>query len=277
MTTDPDIEQFVARLRSHARLAVLTGAGCSTGSGIPDYRDTDGEWKRRQPIHFPEFMATELARKRYWARSMVGFRAFAAASPNDIHHGLAALQGDGWVSALITQNVDGLHQRAGSPDVIDLHGRLDNVICLECKRLFERTTIQTRLEALNQGWHYENARPAPDGDVDLEGANYDDFTLASCELCQGILKPDVVFFGENVPRVRVDDAMNRVEQADALLVIGSSLMVFSGYRFVRAATGRDQPVYIVNHGKTRADDDATLKIETDGKLVVDAMRATHPR
>jgi NAD-dependent SIR2 family protein deacetylase len=270
-STQSNIAHFTDRVNQHARWAVLTGAGCSTGSGIPDYRDTAGQWKRKQPIHLPEFMATETARKRYWARSMVGWRAFAAASPNTVHTQLASFESRGRVEGLITQNVDGLHQRAGSQTVIDLHGRLDQVVCLTCANRTERADIQARLEATNGDWHYHNARPAPDGDVDLEGANYDVFQLAHCEVCDGILKPDVVFFGENVPRERVAGAMARVENADTLLVVGSSLMVFSGYRFVRAAVAANKPVFIINQGRTRGDADATAKIEARAAEVLDAL------
>ena len=270
LTQDP--VYFANQVTAHERVLVLTGAGCSTGSGIPDYRDRSRAWKRPPPMHIPEFLASEDARKRYWARSMVGWKTFSVAKPNAIHHGLAALEQARWISCLVTQNVDGLHQRAGSAHVIDLHGRLHDVVCLDCRQKTLRSEVQEQLEALNPDWHYAHTTIAPDGDVDLEGADYAQFELAHCKLCGGRLKPDVVFFGENVPRTRVETAMSELEQADALVVIGSSLSVFSGYRFVRAALKSGQPVYIVNDGETRADDDATLKISADARQVVDQLQ-----
>ena len=270
LTQDP--VYFANQVTAHERVLVLTGAGCSTGSGIPDYRDRSRAWKRPPPMHIPEFLASEDARKRYWARSMVGWKTFSVAKPNAIHHGLAALEQARWISCLVTQNVDGLHQRAGSVRVIDLHGRLHDVVCLDCRQKTLRSEVQEQLEALNPDWHYAHTTIAPDGDVDLEGADYAQFELAHCKLCGGRLKPDVVFFGENVPRTRVETAMSELEQADALVVIGSSLSVFSGYRFVRAALKSGQPVYIVNDGETRADDDATLKISADARQVVDQLQ-----
>ena len=270
LTQDP--VYFANQVTAHERVLVLTGAGCSTGSGIPDYRDRSRAWKRPPPMHIPEFLASEAARKRYWARSMVGWKTFSVAKPNAIHHGLAALEQARWISCLVTQNVDGLHQRAGSAHVIDLHGRLHDVVCLDCSQKTLRSEVQEQLEALNPDWHYAHTTIAPDGDVDLEGADYAQFELAHCKLCGGRLKPDVVFFGENVPRTRVETAMSELEQADALVVIGSSLSVFSGYRFVRAALKSGQPVYIVNDGETRADDDATLKISADARQVVDQLQ-----
>ena len=270
LTQDP--VYFANQVTAHERVLVLTGAGCSTGSGIPDYRDRSRAWKRPPPMHIPEFLASEDARKRYWARSMVGWKTFSVAKPNAIHHGLAALEQARWISCLVTQNVDGLHQRAGSAHVIDLHGRLHDVVCLNCRQKTLRSEVQEQLEALNPDWHYAHTTIAPDGDVDLEGADYAQFELAHCKLCGGRLKPDVVFFGENVPRTRVETAMSELEQADALVVIGSSLSVFSGYRFVRAALKSGQPVYIVNDGETRADDDATLKISADARQVVDQLQ-----
>ncbi|MGB0750458.1 MAG: NAD-dependent protein deacetylase [Gammaproteobacteria bacterium] len=267
-----DSVYFANQVTAHERVLVLTGAGCSTGSGIPDYRDRSRAWKRPPPMHIPEFLSSEEARKRYWARSMVGWKTFSRARPNAVHHGLAALERAQWISCLVTQNVDGLHQRAGSVHVIDLHGRLQDVVCLDCRQKTLRSEVQEQLEALNSNWHYAHTTIAPDGDVDLEGADYTQFELAHCKLCGGRLKPDVVFFGENVPRTRVSTAMSELEQADALMIIGSSLSVFSGYRFVRAALKFGQPVYIVNDGETRADDDATLKISGDAGQVIDQLQ-----
>jgi NAD-dependent SIR2 family protein deacetylase len=252
------LAKFIER---HPRLLVLTGAGCSTESGIPDYRDRDGEWKRKQPIQFQDFVRSETMRKRYWARSMVGWVAFGAATPGQPHRVLAAMEHAGLIHHLITQNVDRLHQRAGSQAVIDLHGRLDNVECLDCGAAVEREVIQRALEVLNPDWTYGESRLGPDGDVDLEDADYNVFEVAACSACGGMLKPSVVFFGEQVPRERVDACYARLSEADALLVVGSSLMVFSGYRFVRASKAADQPVAALNLGRTRADLELDLKVE----------------
>ncbi len=253
-----ELRDFVAR---HKTLTVLSGAGCSTQSGIADYRDRNGEWKRVQPIQYQDFVAKPSSRQRYWARSMVGWRHIAAAEPNEAHYALTALEQCAKLHCLVTQNVDGLHQRAGSTRVIDLHGRLDNVICLSCKRSLPRRAMQDTLLERNPTWHYASATFAPDGDADLEGADFSDFQVPDCGACGGMLKPDVVFFGENVPRTRVENAHTNVAHANALLVVGSSLMVFSGYRFVRAALERNQPVAILNVGHTRADSEVALKIE----------------
>ncbi len=197
-----DLDSLTDFLAPRRRLFVLTGAGCSTESGIPDYRDADGQWKHRQPMQYREFVGSHEARQRYWSRSLVGWRRIAGAEPNAAHQALARLENAGRVCCLVTQNVDRLHHRAGSRALIDLHGRLDRVEC-----------------------------------------------------------PAVVFFGENVPRRRVDRAFAALDEADAVLVAGSSLMVFSGYRFARAAAERGVPLALLNLGRTRADAEATLKVE----------------
>ncbi|UGB39636.1 NAD-dependent protein deacetylase [Frateuria soli] len=246
---------------THPRLFVLTGAGCSTDSGIPDYRDTDGAWKRTPPITYQAFMGQEGTRRRYWARSLVGWRHFGAAQPNDTHHALHRLEAQGRLELLVTQNVDGLHQRAGQRRVVDLHGRLDQVRCMGCAWRQSRGVFQQELDRLNPGWAELQATEAPDGDADLEATYFDDFLVPPCPACGGVLKPDVVFFGENVPRERVAQGMQSLEAADAVLVVGSSLMVFSGYRFVHAAARTGKPVAAVNLGKTRADPLLCLKVE----------------
>ncbi|HEY6895369.1 MAG TPA: NAD-dependent protein deacetylase, partial [Rhodanobacteraceae bacterium] len=250
-------------IEAHPRLFVLTGAGCSTGSGIPDYRDRDGGWKRRPPVTFQAFTGDAKTRRRYWARSLVGWRRFGRARPNATHAALARLEADGRVEVLLTQNVDGLHQAAGSDNVIDLHGRLDTVRCLACEARTSRETFQRVLEALNPDWLALDALDAPDGDADLEGLDFASFAVPDCEACGGLLKPDVVFFGENVPRERVERAEAHLAAADAVLVVGSSLMVYSGYRFAKAMADAGKPIAIVNLGRTRADDLLSLKIETD--------------
>jgi NAD-dependent SIR2 family protein deacetylase len=255
---DGALRDFVGR---HQRLFVLTGAGCSTDSGIPDYRDADGGWKRAQPVTYQAFMGEELTRKRYWARSLVGWRRFGHALPNDTHHALVRLEQLGKMQLLLTQNVDGLHQRAGNQQVIDMHGRLDTVRCMSCEHRSPRHALQQALLQLNPAWARLDAADAPDGDADLEGHDFSTFVVPPCPQCGGILKPDVVFFGENVPRDRVATAMQALEQADAVLVVGSSLMVFSGYRFAHAAAKAGKPIAAVNLGRTRADPLLSLKVE----------------
>jgi len=245
----------------HSRLFVLTGAGCSTDSGIPDYRDSSGEWKRRPPIRYQEFVGHEPARKRYWARSLAGFRRMRLARPNDAHHALAMLERRGRIAQLVTQNVDGLHDAAGSENVIDLHGRIDTVRCLDCKRGSSREELQLELERRNPDFAALDAVEAPDGDADLEGVAFETFDVPACEACGGMLKPDVVFFGENVPAERVQRAMAPIASSDAMLVVGSSLMIYSGFRFVTAAADAGKPIAAINLGRTRADDLLALKVE----------------
>ncbi|MCA0299789.1 MAG: NAD-dependent protein deacetylase [Proteobacteria bacterium] len=249
--SDSRLEDFIA---AHRRLFVLTGAGCSTGSGIPDYRDEQGAWKRTPPVTYQAFVGDGITRRRYWARSLVGWPRIAQAQPNAAHRALAALEAQGRCSQLLTQNVDGLHQAAGSRAVIDLHGRLDAVVCLGCGASSSRADVQRRLAEANPAWAGLAAGAAPDGDADLEDRDFATFQVPACDACGGMLKPDVVFFGENVPRARVDAAMAGLAQADGMLVVGSSLMVYSGLRFVHAAVRAQIPVAAVNLGRTRADD-----------------------
>ncbi len=255
---DTELAAFVAR---HPRLFVLTGAGCSTDSGIPDYRDLLGGWKRPQPVTYQAFVGDLATRQRYWARSLVGWRRFGSALPNAAHHALARLESQGKLALLLTQNVDGLHQAAGSRHVVDLHGRLDQVRCLACEHRLARAQFQTGLLTGNPAWATLHAADAPDGDADLEDQDFSNFVIPPCPRCGGMLKPDVVFFGENVPRDRVEAANQALEAADAVLVVGSSLMVFSGYRFINAASKAGKPIAAVNLGHTRADALLTLKVE----------------
>jgi NAD-dependent SIR2 family protein deacetylase len=246
---------------THPRLFILTGAGISTESGIPDYRDSNGSWKlRSQPVQFKPFMEELPVRQRYWARSLVGWRYFNAAGPNDAHRALARLEADGRVDLLVTQNVDGLHSLAGSRNVIDLHGRLDVVRCMACEHRLPRAELQHDLAARNESWAKIDARAAPDGDVDLVTSDFTGFNVPACPQCGGILKPDVVFFGESVPRERVEVAMASARGADAMLIVGSSLMVYSGYRFADAAAAAGKPVAAINLGRTRADHLLSLKV-----------------
>lgn len=260
-------------LRDRERVFVLTGAGVSTGSGIPHYRGEDGQWQRKPPVTYQAFVGDAATRARYWARSFVGWPSFARALPNRGHAALARWQRRGGLAGLLTQNVDGLHQRAGSTGVIDLHGRLDEAVCLDCGARRARAEVQEELAANNPGWRQLSARSAPDGDADLEGVRFEDFESPRCHVCDGLLKPDVVFFGENVPRARVAAAHEALREADAMLVVGSSLMVYSGYRFARAAREAGLPLALLNRGVTRADDIATLKLEADCAATLDAALA----
>lgn len=261
-------------LQRHRRLFVLTGAGCSTGSGIPDYRGEDGAWKRRPPVTYQAFVDNPLTRARYWARSFVGWPTVSRARPNAAHHALAHWERAGRIGLLVTQNVDGLHQRAGSRAVIDLHGHLGAAICLDCGRRHPREALQADLLQRNPGWATLTAATAPDGDADLDDIDLTAFATPHCDACGGLLKPDVVFFGENVPRERVGAAHAGLLGADAMLVVGSSLMVYSGYRFARMAHEAEMPLAILTRGVTRADALATLKLEADcGATLAAAMAA----
>lgn len=245
----------------HRRLFVLTGAGCSTNSGIPDYRDADGKWKRQQPVTYQAFTGDEATRRRYWARSMVGWRRFGKALPNNAHRALSKLEAAGRSELVLTQNVDRLHQAAGSERVIDLHGRLDTIRCMGCGRKSARDELQDDLARLNPNWLNVDAANAPDGDADLDAQDFSTFDVPSCPICQGILKPDVVFFGESVPREFVDTAVVHLKEADGMLIVGSSLMVYSGFRFVQMAARAGLPIAAVNLGRTRADEMLALKVE----------------
>ncbi|MGH8780160.1 NAD-dependent protein deacetylase [Paraburkholderia sp.] len=253
-----DLHDFVQR---HPRLFVLTGAGISTDSGIPGYRDENGAWKRSPPITLQEFLGSAAARQRYWARSTVGWPVVADAQPNDAHVALARLEAAGHVPTLVTQNVDGLHQRAGSQRVIELHGGIDGVTCLDCGAHHSRTAIQHTLVEENPGLLDAIAEPAADGDAHLEWHDLDAFRVPACPVCGGLLKPAVVFFGESVPRERVEAATQALEAADAVLVVGSSLMVYSGYRFCVWAQKMGRPIAALNLGRTRADPLLALKVE----------------
>jgi len=266
------LAEFLSR---SASLAVLCGAGVSTASGIPDYRDRNGVKKHAEPIQYADFVGKPNARKRYWARSFVGWQRFSKAQPNTAHYALAKLEAAGKVDTLITQNVDRLHHEAGSRNVVELHGDLSRVRCVNCGAIGTRAAYQLRLQDTNPGWHAEVFRYKPDGDAELPERSHRSFRVPSCTECGGIVKPDVVMFGEAVPKVRVSDATSAVERADALLVVGSSLMVFSGYRFARQAAALDKPIAIVNQGVTRADDIAALKVDEDcARVLPEALRTS---
>ena len=269
MTATAGDAPLAAFIRRHPRLLVLTGAGCSVASGIPEYRDHDGAWKSRPPVRYADFVESAAARRRYWARSVFGWARVAGAEPGAVHRALARLEQAGHARTVVTQNVDALHQRAGSRRVIDLHGRLDEVECLECGSRIGRADVQDVLMSWNGPFlaalgQALGAAPAarPDGDAQVD-ADFEGFRVPDCPSCGGVLKPAVVFFGENVPRSRVDAALAALAGADALLVVGSSLMVFSGFRFCLAARDLGKPVAAVNLGRTRADELLALKVASD--------------
>lgn len=256
------VEQLVQLARGR-RIVALTGAGCSTESGIPDYRGIDTPPRTRPPIQHKEFVDHAAGRQRYWARSMLGWPRLAGAVPNAAHHALVAMERAGVLAGLITQNVDGLHGVAGSHGVVELHGAIGRVRCLACGDLTARAALQARLAAANPAWaaRAHATAIAPDGDADLPDALVADFTVVPCAVCGGVLMPDVVFFGGNVPRATLDAAWAAFDRAELLLVVGSSLTVFSGYRFVRRAAERSVPVAIVNRGPTRGDPHATILVD----------------
>lgn len=253
------------------RIAVLTGAGCSTESGIPDYRGPGTRERARNPIQHRAFLADASVRARYWARSAIGWPRFTSARPNGAHHALAALERSGHVVGLVTQNVDRLHHRAGSRGVVELHGALAEVRCLDCGAREPRDELQRRILELNPVIAERFAELAPDGDAELAPDAVQDFRVPACVSCGGVLKPDVVFFGDNVPRPRVDEAYAALDRGEVLLVVGSSLTVFSGYRFVLRAAERGVPVAIVNLGETRGDPHAKLRVDARASDVMLAL------
>ena len=253
---------------SGRRIAVLTGAGVSTDSGIPDYRGEGAP--RRTPMTVDQYLSSDAARRRYWVGSHLGWRAFAAAEPNAGHRAIASLEERGIVSGVITQNVDGLHVRAGSRRVVELHGTMRRVFCTHCGQVFDRRDLAVRVEADNP-WIVvpENVKLGPDGDVLLE--SWEDFRVPSCTVCGGVLKPDVVFFGEFIPAEKFREAEQLVHASDALVIAGSSLVVNSGIRLLERARRRRMPVVIVNRGQTRGDARATVKIDAGTSEVLSAL------
>jgi NAD-dependent SIR2 family protein deacetylase len=263
---DAVVAQLATLLRQ-GPFVVITGAGLSTASGIPAYRDAQGQWQHPPPVQHQAFMQQEAVRRRYWARSYVGWPRIGLAAPNAGHVALAQLAQQGHIALVITQNVDGLHHKAGSTAVIDLHGRIDRVRCMACGQGFARADVQQWLATANPQLDLATAtqalRAAPDGDAHLDDTLYAPFQVPACPACGGVLKPDVVFFGDNVPRDTVAAATQAVEQAAGLLVVGSSLMVYSGYRFAEQAHRACKPVVAINRGVTRAEALLTAKIEGD--------------
>jgi NAD-dependent SIR2 family protein deacetylase len=254
------LNQFIER---HRRLFVLTGAGISTASGIPDYRDNSGEWKHQKPMDYRDFVASNAARQRYWSRSYFGWQRFSQASPNAAHSAIARLEKLGHLAGTVTQNVDGLHQRAGSRQVVELHGSLATVTCLGCGHSMARATMQQALLGRNPQLSTVAGEMAPDGDARLQTFDESKLDIPGCESCAGVVKPAVVFFGEAVPPARVQHCRELLAGCDAVLVVGSSLMVYSGFRFIREAAQLGIPIAAINRGKTRADELLTYKFELD--------------
>ena len=272
MSADPlaHLADFIDR---HPRVLVLTGAGMSTASGIPDYRDKDGVRRGSPPVQGPEFRKHDAVRRRYWARSMVGYPNLARAQPNEGHRALAVLEQRGMLGGLLTQNVDGLHQQAGSNSVLELHGNIHHVACLDCYGRFSREQIQHQLRETNPHMLGIRAQSLPDGDAQLEPEALSSFQVPWCVHCGGMLQPDVVFFGDGVPPARTQAALAAMEAADSLLVIGTSLTVFSGFRFCRLAAAAGKPIAAINIGKTRADDMLALKVADSAEHVLPALLA----
>ena len=267
------LESLQHFVESRARLTIITGAGISTPSGIGDYRDAAGAWKRAPPIQHDAFVRSEAVRQRYWARSFHGWPAFTRAQPNLAHQALADPALQGRIAGVITQNVDRLHQAAGQTNVIDLHGRLDRVICLDCGDYSGRIQMQHRLAETNAWLNSTDFTPAPDGDADLVIASeaIARIVVPPCLRCGGVLKPDVVFYGDSVPRGVVDAAYRLVDQSDGVLIIGTSLMVFSSYRFCRRANDNGLTMVAINDGRTRADELLAFKIAARCENVLPAL------
>jgi NAD-dependent SIR2 family protein deacetylase len=266
--TSSELEKF---LSCTERLLVITGAGCSTASGIGDYRDERGAWKRPQPVQHQAFMESLAWRQRYWARSQLGYPEFKRAKPNVTHQILAQWEKQGRLCGLITQNVDRLHQRAAHQHVIDLHGRLDEVVCMSCGEIVSRDDLQVWLDENNKTPSAHTFQLAPDGDADITRTDFSQIKVPDCTYCGGILKPNVVFFGDSVPKARVADCLAWLDQADAVLIVGSSLMVYSSFRFARRAHHLGIPIAALNRGKTRADDLLTLKIDAECGAILNSV------
>ena len=265
---------------THSNVLVLTGAGISVPSGIPEYRDENGNWKHSRPVQYQEFLRSALVYRRYWARSTLGWRVMGQAAPNAAHHALAQLEAAKLVDCVVTQNVDQLHTRAGQRAVINLHGHLGTASCQQCDFQIGRDALQAQLEASNSDWLAEYRAPVsqkPDGDVAMEDAAHELFVPPKCSSCNGLIKPDVVFFGENIPASTSETVRARQASADALIVIGSSLIVFSGFRIARDFHQRGLPIGLINPGKTRADELVSFKYTDDASQllpkVVDLLHA----
>lgn len=265
--------EALARLFEGRHVAVLTGAGCSTESGIPDYRGPETRRRARNPVEYREFIRNPEARRRYWARAMLGWARMRDARPNAAHRALAELERCSAIRGVITQNVDRLHRRAGSERVVELHGALHEVKCLGCGQIESRDSVQRRMLELNPDFAIDELEIAPDGDAELAPEHVAKFRVATCTKCGGDLKPNVVFFGESVPRPVVERAFEILDESGALLVVGSSLAVFSGFRFVKRAAERGVPIGVLNLGPSRADDLASVRVDARAGAVLPALAA----
>lgn len=273
------VEDLQAFISGHPSLFVITGAGISHASGIPTYRDEIGTWKSNTPIQHGEFLAEEATRKRYWARSFRGWPTVSKATPNSAHRALADLEDKGYVSTLVTQNIDRLHQKAGHRKVIDLHGRLDEVLCMDCATTTSRAEIQDRLQRLNP--HFDELERqalvlAPDGDADVSQDLVSQVVIPDCLNCAGVLKPNVVFYGGSVHKEKVNYLYDRLQQASAVLVVGSSLMVYSSFRFCKFAQEQKIPIACVNKGLTRADAMYQFKVNAECGPTLQSVAASLP-
>jgi len=276
MGSTADLCEFISQ---HKQLFVITGAGISHASGIPTYRDEIGTWKGNTPIQHGDFLSDAATRRRYWARSFKGWPTVSSASPNASHRALARLEECGVIQALVTQNIDRLHQKAGHRRVTDLHGRLDEVICMDCGVITPRSVVQGMLEQLNPHFaelEQELLVPAPDGDADVSAELVDQVIIPECPQCRGMLKPNVVFYGGSVHKEKVNYLYEQLQQANGLLVVGSSLMVYSSFRFCKFAAEARLPMACVNKGLTRADGFYQLKLDDDCGEVLNAVAETFP-
>ena len=270
--SDSDLEQLITHLSSKRNIWILSGAGISAPSGIPTYRDHRGDWQAGNPIQHNDFKKNKSARQRYWARSMAGWKLNQRANPNAAHVAVTKLQHNGFISQIVTQNVDRLHSLAGATNVIDLHGRIDQIVCLGCQEITTRASFQPRLVEINPKlYQYINSnsgRMFPDGDAQIDDFEMSLVNIPPCENCGGVLMPDVVFFGGIVPKTRVDTAFDTLAKSDCILVIGSSLTVFSGFRFPRWAYQNDLPLYAINQGEMRGADMFDLIVQESCDVVL---------
>lgn len=268
-----ELSELFAFVKDTDRLLVITGAGCSTDSGIGDYRDDNGSWKKPPPVQYQDFLRSETVRKRYWLRSQLGYPSFRDALPNQAHLSLARLEDAGIIQGLITQNVDRLHQEAGQKKVIDLHGRLDQAVCLGCNKITPRNQIQDWLETENSFVNELAFELRPDGDASAEHYDLDSFLVPKCRDCDGIVKPNVVFFGGSVPKQTLENCIDWVEGSDSVLIVGTSLMAYSAFRLVRLASERGLPIASLNRGTTRANRLVTTNIVENCSEMLSALEA----
>ncbi len=270
-TSQQETQQLLDFIQKHPRLVILTGAGISLQSGIPTYRDQNGVWMGSAPMQHQDFIQNIAVRQRYWARSFIGRSTIADAQPNPAHFAVAALEQSGFTELLITQNVDNLHQQAGSKKIIDLHGNLRDVHCLDCATRSSRDDLQQRIATLNPQLKGLAAEIRPDGDAILADEHVEQVKIPECTVCGGVLMPELVFFGGTVPVTRVQYCLDALQRADALLVIGSSLKVYSGFRFCLRAKEWDKPIALINPGQTRADELASLHLKTDSATLLQSV------